>query len=127
MGISKSALDYGKKGFSVIPIKPKGKTPLIPWKQYQQEKATQGQIETWWKGSPRANVGIVTGELSGIIVVDCDSKEAIKRFRGDYPEADKTLQSRTGKGRHFYFKWAAGIRNKAGNTPLGLGIDVRSD
>ena len=127
MGISRSACDYGKDGFSVIPLKPRRKDALIPWKQYQQEKATQGQIETWWKQSPRANVGIVTGEVSGIIVIDCDSKEACKTIRKRLSTRQKNPSVETGKGRHFYFKWAPGIRNKAGSTPLGLGIDVRSD
>ncbi len=124
--LSNSALDYRKRGLSVIPLRPKSKEALHAWKAYQKKKATEAQIKSWWKESPRANVGIVTGKVSGIIVIDCDSDQASERFEKDYPEAAKTLQSRTGKGTHFYFKWATGIRNNAG-TVLGGGIDVRSD
>ena len=122
-----SARDYEQRGFSVIPLRPKGKEALSPWKQYQQKKPTPAQIKSWWEETPRANVGIVTGEVSGVIVIDCDSEEACKRFIRAYPEAERTLQSKTGNGKHFYFKWVSGIRNKAGSTALGLGIDVRSD
>jgi putative DNA primase/helicase len=120
------AQDYAQKAFSVIPLKAKDKKALGPWKKYQHEKAIPAQLESWWENHPRANVGIVTGKISGIIVIDCDSKEACERFVKDYPEAEETLQSRTGRGKHFYFEWAAGIRNKAG-TVLGRGVDVKSD
>ena len=122
-----SARDYAQTGFSVIPLRPKRKEALVTWKKYQQHRATETQINSWWEKTPRANVGIVTGGVSGIVVIDCDSTEACKRFIRDYPEAESTRQARTGKGKHFYFEWARGIRNKAGSTALGQGIDVRSD
>src|SRR5262249_34021501 len=43
----------------------------------------------------------------------------------DYPESANTLQSQTGRGRHFYFQCEPGIRNSSGI--LGHGIDVRAE
>src|SRR5262250_3586491 len=80
-----SARDYAQTGFSVIPLRPKRKEALVTWKKYQQYPATEAQINSWWKKTPRANVGIVTGGLSAIVVIDCDSKEACKHFIRDYP------------------------------------------
>ena len=125
--LSNSACDYRKQGFSVIPLKPKDKEALHEWKQYQEGKATKAQIKSWWEKWPHANIGIVTGEVSGIVVIDCDSKNACESFAKTYPESTATLQVKTGKGKHFYFKWAPGIRNKAGSTVLGQEVDIRSD
>jgi hypothetical protein len=54
------ALQYGKLGFRVFPLKPGTDEPLIPdW----QEKATweEAQIREWWTRWPNANIGIATG------------------------------------------------------------------
>jgi putative DNA primase/helicase len=124
--ILNSLFYYRRKGFSVIPIKTKGKTPIIEWKQFQEERATRKQIESWWRDYPNANIGIVTGAISDIVVIDCDSKTAAKAFEKTYPEAKSTLQVVTGRGKHFYFRWADGIRNNVASR-LGEGIDVRGE
>jgi len=83
-------------------------------------------IREWWTRWPGANVGMATGLMSGLLVIDLDSEEAIRRFLATYPEAGATLQAETGRGRHFYFQWQDGIRNDAGRI-LGEGIDVRGE
>jgi len=65
--ILNAALNYSKKGFSVIPIKP-DKTPYLKWEKYQREKAGPDLIREWWDKWPDANVGIVTGAISGLNV-----------------------------------------------------------
>ena len=32
------------------------------------------QIESWWSQWPDANIGIATGEISGLLVLDIDEK-----------------------------------------------------
>lgn len=71
-----AALSYVKQGFSVIPIQAREKRPLIPWEQYQDRTATDEEIKTWWAKWPDANVEIVTGKISGLVVIDLDSVEA---------------------------------------------------
>jgi len=39
MSFLKAALCYRKQDYSVIPIKPKGKTPLVKWEKYQNRRA----------------------------------------------------------------------------------------
>jgi hypothetical protein len=72
------ALALWGRGFSLIPI-PRadgsrfdGKTPAIPWRKYQTRRAPEDQIRSWFSGPPR-NIAIITGALSGVVVVDCDS------------------------------------------------------
>jgi hypothetical protein len=35
-----AALDYHRRGWSVLPIEPRGKRPLIPWRQFQTRTAS---------------------------------------------------------------------------------------
>ena len=82
----KAALLYRDKGFSVIPVKG-NKKPYIPWTEFQERKATVEEIEQWWKKWPGANVGIVTGKISGVVVkADPETGEAlsVERFKEDF-------------------------------------------
>lgn len=108
-------------GFSVFPIEHGGKKPLGPWKAYQTERASLDTVRQW--AGRESNVGIATGAVSGLIVLDLDSDEAVR-------EAEKrglpdTIVARTGKGRHVYFRHPGGtIGNRAGLLP---GWDIRGD
>ena len=73
----KSKLDQAlwyteEKGLSIIPVRP-NKKAFIKWQKFQAEKAGPDQISDWWSKWPDANVGIITGKTSGIMVVDVDS------------------------------------------------------
>lgn len=54
----------------------RGKTPMTRWKDYQEELPSADEVGLWWRRWPDANIGMATGELSGVIVLDCDSGEA---------------------------------------------------
>lgn len=73
-----AALRYLGRGFSVIPVA-KTKKPLIEWAEFQTRRPTPVEIQGWWDKWPDANVGIVTGKLSGLTVIDCDSDAGITR------------------------------------------------
>jgi hypothetical protein len=66
------ALRYAEMGLSVIPILPEQKKPMVKWQVYQNQRATPEQIKEWWKQTPNANVGIVTGRISNLFVIDLD-------------------------------------------------------
>ena len=73
-----AALMYSKVGFSVIPLRPKEKLPLFPWSEFQKRRASEDEIKKWWSDYPSANIGLVTGTVSGIAVVDLDGSLGIK-------------------------------------------------
>jgi len=101
---------YQKKGYSVIPVR-KNKKPYIKWERYQTEKANLDQIRSWWKEWPSANIGLVTGEVAGIDVVDCDSEKGRDALNEFLPDTNLMPISKTPKGWHYFFKHSPGLSN----------------
>ena len=126
----KTTFDFAKyyvfeKGFSVIPLKQGEKNPIIPsWKEYQTRRATEDELIEWFGEDSKNNIGIVTGKVSGIAVVDLDSEEAIRFAREN--SFSKTPCVRTGKGYHLYYAYEEGIRNFQKRDDLP-DIDLRGD
>jgi archaellum biogenesis ATPase FlaH len=115
---------YVSRGFSVIPLKPADKKPAIEWLQYQHRRATEEELEQWFGNGSQNNIGIVTGKISGIAVVDLDGEEAIQLANeNDFP---LTPSVKTGKGYHFYYRYKDGVRNFQKRDDLP-GIDLRGD
>ena len=123
-----AALDYARRGFSVIPLKPRDKRPALQsWKDYQSRCATEEEIRAWWQRIPNANVGIVTGAISKIVVLDIDGQDGERSLLDCMPELQQvhTPAVCTGKGAHLYFLHPGGVvPNRAGMAP---NLDLRGD
>lgn len=112
-----SALFYASKNVSVIPIG-RDKKPLVRWQEYQDRRATPEEIQQWWQKTPDANVGIVTGKISEMTVVDVEAG-------GDISKLPDTTVIRTGGGGwHYYYRYEPGVKNSARILPL---TDIRGD
>ena len=62
-------------GFSLIPVG-QNKKSLCEWKEVQERHATEDEIRAWFARLSPAAIGIVTGEVSGgLIVIDVDTPE----------------------------------------------------
>lgn len=96
------AMTYLKYGWSVIPVRKKDKKPLIAWKSYQNNPPTIDEVENWQKQYPEANIGIVTGRVSNLVVVDIDAGSDASSL--DLP---LTYTVKTGRGLHYYYKYPA--------------------
>lgn len=107
-----AALEYLRMGFSVIPIQPAGKRPLIKWQDFQTRRATEKEIRQWWAQWPAANVAIVTGSISGVDVVDCDSEDGKAALYEFLPDTLTLPMGRTKKGYHLYFRHSPGLKNE---------------
>lgn len=111
-------------GLSVIPVG-RDKKPLIAWKEYQTRKPTQNEIDSWYEKWNDAGIGIVTGQVSNLLVVDIDEeagKDALKQYGVDW----QTIQApvvHTSKGIHIYFRHA-GLGN---STRIIPGVDTRGE
>ena len=92
-------LVYLKRGFSVIPVG-KDKKPMLSWEQYQKQRPTEDEIAQWCLEKNPAGVAIITGAISGIVVLDVE-------VDGDTSGLDipTTPTAKTGGGgRHYFFK-----------------------
>ena len=116
-----AALEYNKRNLSVIPVG-QDKVPLISWREYQERIASQEEIKEWWKKYPKANVGIVTGEISNLTVLDCDSQIAHELVQQIYK--GKTPLVKTPRGYHYYFQFAKDTRNTV--RIQNMDLDLRS-
>ncbi len=66
------AIVYAETGLRVFPCNT-GKKPLIKgWPKLATTDSNQ--IRHWWSKWPSANIGIATGEESGLLVLDIDIK-----------------------------------------------------
>lgn len=106
-----------------------GKHPRVTWPASQVVDAAQ--VTAWWRQWPSANVGIVTGAVSGLLVLDVDpahggleSLGELERRHGVIPP---TLTARSGGGgpHHYFAHPGVTIGPSAGK--LGPGLDVRAD
>lgn len=115
-----AATQYWSKGLSVIPISPEDKVPLIAWKKYQHERASIPEIEAWVQEWPNMNLGLVTGSVSGIAVVDIEAG-------GNSNDYEATAKVKTGRGGyHLYYRVPEGQEIPSKTRALEL-TDIRGE
>ena len=110
-----------------------GKHPRTP-RGLNDATKDQQVIKGWWHQWPDSNIGVRTGQASGIMAVDLDVKDNSNGITNWYDLLDfhgpaSTMTAFTGGGgQHWIYKLPADVevRNDAG-TKLAQGIDVRGD
>ena len=128
--IAGAGLAYLRRGWSVIPIRPMDKRPLIAWREYQTRRAAPEELLSWFRSWPAANLAIVTGAISGLVVLDLDpahgGMESWRVMVQHYGPVGATPSAISGGGgRHLYFAHpGTQLRNRAGLRP---GMDMRGD
>ena len=111
-------------GFSVIPSGggDKHKAPLYPWAEYQERRAERREIDNWQFRDKPNLWGVVTGEISGVVVLDTDTPELLTQYSTILGEPH--ILTPRGGG-HWYFKHPGyPVKNAVGILP---GIDLRGD
>jgi Bifunctional DNA primase/polymerase, N-terminal len=87
-------------------------------------------INRWWRWWPSSNVGIATGIVSGLLVLDIDPRNggeaSYDQLRKKFPAAFADLfEVQTGSGgTHLYFECRSPAPSRANILP---GIDVKAD
>lgn len=140
------ALAYARLGLAVFPLnavrdgrcgcpdpncppKNAGKHPhgtLAP-RGFHDASTDETAIRRWWGQVPDANIGIATGQVSGIAVLDVDPRNGgddtlhvLERKHGKLP--DTAVQLTGGGGLHYVFK-----RGERRMKSPGKGIDAKDD
>ena len=129
-----AALRYATKyGWAVIPIHDRTKRPMTPH-GVTDAKKDPGAIRHWWKKWPTASVGIATGSISQLIVIDedldpdkgYDGYREVRTWEQDHGALPETVRAITGRGgSHVYFHYTGSdIGNRAG---ILEGVDIRGE
>lgn len=99
-----AALTYELLGFSVLACS--GKKPAVNWSAFQQRRTHRDTIHKWAEYGLLTNVGIITGEVSGnLVVVDLDGHDAVLAFYMRFRDLMNTyaVTSGSGNGMHLYY------------------------
>ena len=142
-----AAKEYARDGWYVFPLhtvdphgqcscgakacSDAGKHPRVARGLKEASRDLQ-KIDEWFgDDAPPSNIAIVTGEKSGITVIDIDigegkfGAESWAEVIKDHGEPD-TLMSRTGSGgMHVFFRYNSAL--KTASNVLGKGVDCRND
>lgn len=128
-----TALYYAKEyGWAVFPVRP-NKAPYTK-NGCKDAKKDPGAIRAWWKRFPDAGIGIATGSISNLIVIDedvdaekdLDGYKEVRKWEAEHEALPETVTCITGRGGyHLYYKYEGNdIGNRAGLLP---GVDVRGE
>jgi hypothetical protein len=109
-------------GFSILPLASRTKRPARKWKRFQTERCDALDLVAWFVDND-FQPGIVTGAISGIVVVDCDQAAVPDSAR---QLCDSTLTQQTTRGKHFVYRhpgYRCGNRQRIN----GDAVDIRGD
>lgn len=125
-------LSYRSWGLPVFPMsvfwdekeKKNVKRPVVKWQKYQTELPTVEEITEW--SDKYTAWGMVTGEISRIVVVDVDTNklEDAEAVLGCDLTSNMMVKTISG-GTHIYYKWSEELRNTV--KLEGAPIDFRGD
>lgn len=126
INVLQEALRYKKeKDYSIIPLNPYAKKPFFAIKEFQERKATEKEIIKWWTEFPTAMIGIMTGKINNLFVLDLDPEHDPEEISEYIPDSLITPTASTPRdGRHLYFT-APEDKNITIGSGLFKGVDFR--
>lgn len=129
MTLLEHALQYASWGWAVFPLRPETKEPATEH-GFKDATTDPAKIRKWWKQNPRFNIGIATGRVSGIFVVDIDPRnggDVAAFWRAANLDTVRIGVVVTGSdGRHLYFRYPSD-RDVPSRKEFVPGIDLKSD
>lgn len=138
MATTAEALSYLEYGWSVVPCHVPvtggcscgrddctwpGKHPRISWREYTSRRPTEKEVLHWFDDEfYESNLGVVTGQVSGVLVVDVDG--GLERFKPLKLPKDTLVARSGGGGYHFYYECHRPVPSRIGAAPK---IDIKAD
>ncbi len=100
-----------------------GKHPRVPWREFTEHLPTKEQVTEWFDDEFfGSNLGVVTGQVSDLVVVDVDG--TIEDFQAlGLPRTRAVLTG--GGGYHFYYR--TGRQPCPSGISVTPGIDIKAD
>jgi hypothetical protein len=124
-GALAAALALGERGFPCFPCA-STKVPATPH-GFKDASRDREVLEQLWQRHPGPLVGVVTGERSGMSVLDIDPRHGGERWffgNGERLPITRAHGTRSG-GVHLLFQHRTGLKCSAGK--IAVGVDVRAD
>lgn len=121
------ALQYAARGWNVFPLQ--GKVPLRDSRGMLDATTDARRIKAFFKNTTY-NIGIRTGEISNLTVIDIDCHgetsgfDSLRMLELEHPPLVTASVRTPSGGRHLYFQYIKGSTNRVAVLP---GVDVRSD
>jgi putative DNA primase/helicase len=123
-----AAIAWHAAGYNVVPQKAVDlKHPAVKWGAYQSQRVTLDELQDWHPLFVNG-LGFITGDISGIIVIESDGPEGeaiLKEFEAKFGALPTTLVIRSGRGLHRHFQHPGGRVTTAANTSIKL--DIKGD
>lgn len=130
------AMSYAKIGLPIFPVSPVPglKRPLIAG-GFKSATKDEDIIFQWYNNIfPGAMIGLPTGQLSRIVVIDIDMKNgkngqiSLEEWESKHGTLPPTMVVETPSGGyHAYYALPEGITIPSGVNVIGEGVDVRGD
>lgn len=122
-----AALEYTRRGKLVFPCG-MDKKPLVKG-GFKAASLNVIQIREWWQRWPEAMIGMPTGQVNGVLAIDCDGETGVRNFLSlceqDGVTPDTTWQITPSGGRHYLFKMPVqDIR--CSTSQLAQSVDIRA-
>ncbi|MFO0840855.1 MAG: bifunctional DNA primase/polymerase [Gemmataceae bacterium] len=139
-----AALALAARGYAVFPCysmrgggcscgnecKSPGKHPKTS-NGHKAATTDQDKTQRRWQADPEANIGLATGSVSGVWVLDLDGPEGIEalaQLETQHGSLPVTVSARTGGGgRHISFRLPDDVEIKSRAKIGGLSIDTRGE
>ena len=119
--ILNAAISYVQNGLHIFPLMPCDKRPLTK-NGFKDASDNIEDIYKWWGQYPDANIGLPTGELNNLVVVDIDGV-----YPPEWPPLQPTHVVKTAKGHHYYYAYPEGFDIRSRTKIDGYDIDVRAN
>lgn len=143
-GFLRPALWYAAHGFKIMPLAPGAnlpdydllgsgyaKTEGVPGKPFVGS-SDAAQIVAWWSTKPGANIGLITGIVNDLLVIDCDGQRGVEAFHTwaasnglDLSGVPFTLTPGRGGGRHYLFRCSTRVRSR--DLLRGQGVEIKGE
>jgi hypothetical protein len=130
--LADAALRYANLGIPVFPCVPGGKQPLTP-NGFHDATSSASTVHAWWQRNPGANIGMPTGAVTGVVVVDVDvhgdesGYGAFERARSaGHAEGWSWLVRTPSGGLHAYYPATPDAAQRCWQAP-SVHVDFRGD
>jgi len=119
-----AAISYASRDLSVFPCNKK--IPLTGPGGFKNATLDASTILKWWTDNPSAQIGIPTGEINHLVVLDIDGPLGeIAAAKMSLPETF-TVETCPGH-RQLWFEQPPGVKTKCSAKQIAAEIDIRGD